>query len=224
MRRKALVIDSRAMRRRTLIWIHRIDRLRFRLFRARFGPRLRIQGRVSPNLRLMRLRVEPQGCLEVAPGVVTERQPGNEVWVQAGAHVHLGAGVWLRTEHAPNRITAFPGARIEIGPRVLLNGAMLHAKEEIRIGADAMLAFGVRVIDADLHDLDSETPERIEPISIGERVWIGTDVLVLRGVTIGDDTVVGAGAVVTKDLPPRVLALGVPAKPVRSIASRVGCR
>jgi maltose O-acetyltransferase len=207
-----------------LIWIYRVDRLRFALFRARFGQRLRVQGPVSPNLRLMRLRVEPEGCLEIAPGVVTERQRGNEVWVQAGAHVRLGPGVWLRTEHASNQITAFPGARIEIGPRALLNGAMLHSKGEIRIGADSLLGFGVRVIDADLHDLDCETPERIGQVHIGERVWIGSDVTVLRGVTIGDDTVVGAGAVVTRDLPPRVLALGMPAKPVRSIASRIGCR
>ena len=81
----------------------------------------------------------------------------------------------------------------------------------------------MRIIDADLHPLDSETPERIEPIRIGDRVWLGADTLVLRGVTIGDDSVVGAGSVVTRDLPPRVLALGAPARPVREIASRVGC-
>jgi maltose O-acetyltransferase len=64
------------------------------------------------------------------------------------------------------------------------------------------------------------TPERIEPIRIGERVWIGSDVTVTRGVTIGDDAVVGARSVVTRDIPPRSLAVGTPAKVVREIARR----
>jgi acetyltransferase-like isoleucine patch superfamily enzyme len=131
--------------------------------------------------------------------------------------------VWLRTEYGPNWLTVFPGGRLHIGERVLLNGAMLHAKAEVRLGAQSMIGFGSRVFDADLHDLDCETPERAAPVHIGERVWIGADVLVLRGVTIGDDTVVGAGSIVTGDLPPRVLALGAPARPVREIASRDGC-
>ena len=61
------------------------------------------------------------------------------------------------------------------------------------------------------------------PVEIGDRVWIGADVLVLRGVRIGDDVVVAAGAIVTRDLPSRCLAMGSPAKPVRDIAPRTGC-
>jgi acetyltransferase-like isoleucine patch superfamily enzyme len=87
-----------------------------------------------------------------------------------------------------------------------------------------MLGFGSRVFDADLHDLDSETRERVAPVRIGARCWIGANVHVLRGVTIGDDVVVGAGSVVTRDLPPRVLAVGVPARPIRAIASREGAK
>ena len=104
----------------------------------------------------------------------------------------LGDEVWLRTEHGENRLTAFPGARIEVGDRALLNGTMLHAKASIRIGSDSMLGFGSRIFDADLHPLDLETPERIEEVVIGERVWIASDVTVMRGVQIGDDVVVGA--------------------------------
>lgn len=203
--------------------VYALDRVRFALFCVRWRQRVYAERRVSPNLRLARLRIEPGARLEVESGFATERQPGNFIWVQSGGTLHLGPASWLRTECGVNRLTVFPGGRIEVGARTLVNGAMLHAKREIHIGEDSMIGFGARIFDADLHPLDSETPERMEPVRIGDRVWIGTDVIVLRGVTIGDDVVVGAGSVVTRDLPPRVLALGAPARPVRELASRHGC-
>jgi serine acetyltransferase len=203
--------------------IFRFDQLRFALFRARYRRSLRVEPPVSPNLRLAHLRLEPEARLEVATGFATERQAGNHIWVQAGGRLCLERDVWLRTEHGPNRITVFPGARVRLGARALVNGAMLHSKCEISIGEDALIGFGVRLIDSDLHDIDSESPERSAPIQIGDRVWIAADALVLRGVRIGSDVVVGAGSIVTQDLPPRVLAVGAPARPVRDLASRAGC-
>ena len=212
------------MRRVALRAIYTLDRIRFGAFRLRWGSALHVGGRVSPNLRLVHLRIERGGRLELEPGVATEREKGNRIWIQVGGRLQLGARTWLRTEGATNQITVGPGAAIRIGPDSLLNGVMLHAKVSIEIGSDARIGFGARILDSDLHDLDRETPERSDPIRIGDRVWIGCDVLVLRGVSVGDDTVVGAGSIVTSDLPARVLALGAPAKPVRNLASRKGCR
>jgi acetyltransferase-like isoleucine patch superfamily enzyme len=211
------------MRPLTLRAIYRLDLARFALFRARRRPGLQVAPGCSPNLRFAKLRMEPGARVRIGPGFATERQAGNHFWVQRDGRLELGRDVWLRTEHAPNQLTVFPGGRIELGDRALLNGAMLHAKGEIVVGADSMIGFGSRVFDADLHDLDCEHPERIEPVRIGERVWIASDTTVMRGVTIGDDVVVGAHSVVTHDLPPRVIALGAPARPIRDIASRVGC-
>ena len=59
--------------------------------------------------------------------------------------------------------------------------------------------------------------EAAEPITIGDNVWLGGGVIVCPGVTIGADTVVGAGSVVTGDLPPRVLAVGSPARVIREL-------
>ena len=71
------------------------------------------------------------------------------------------------------------------------------------------------------HPLDPEVrrsgAEAAEPIAIGDNVWLGGGVIVCPGVTIGQDTVVGAGAVVTRDLPPGVLAVGNPARVVRPL-------
>lgn len=211
------------MHRLALRTLYAVDQARFALFRARWRQQLHVEDPASPNLRLTQLRIEPGGRVEIGALFATERKPGNLIWVQAGGTLQLGRETWLRTEHGENRLTVFPGARIEVGPRALINGAMLHAKREIRIGSDARIAFGARILDSDLHPLDCETPERTEPIRIGDRVWIGTDALVLAGVSIGDDVVVAAGAVVTRDLPSRVVAVGAPARPLREIASRSGC-
>jgi len=205
---------------RRLRAIHALDRLRFRWFCRRFGPALSVAESASPNLRFARMRIEPGGHIEIGARLATERQPGNHFWVQAGGALSIGDDVWLRTEHAENRLTVFPGARIRIGDRALLNGTMLHAKSAIEIGEDSMLGFGSRVFDSDLHPLDVSTPEQTRPVQIGARVWIASDVTILRGVHIGDDVAVGAHSVVTRDLPSRVLAVGAPAKPVRSIDRR----
>jgi maltose O-acetyltransferase len=204
-------------------WLRAIyawDRLCFAAFRVRAGGGLSLEGPVSPNLRFARLRMEPGATVRIGAELATERQRGNHLWVRAGGALVLGREVWLRTEHGENRLTVFPEARLELGDRVLLNGAMLHAKQHIRVGNDSMIGFGSRVFDSDLHPLDLETPERIEPVEIGERVWIGSDVTLARGVRIGDDVVVGARSVVTHDLPSRVVAVGAPARPIREIGKR----
>jgi len=204
--------------------IYRIDRIRLARFRRRWGRALEIADDVSPNLRYTHLRIGPGGLLRIAPGFFTERQPGNRIWIMEGASVELGERAWLRTEYGSNLLTAFPGARISVGRDALLNGTMIHSKGSITIGCESRLAFGTRILDADLHDLDSETPEGISPVTIGDRVWIGADAVVLRGVTIGDDVVIGAGSIVTRDIPQRCLALGTPAKPVRDLAIRTNCQ
>ena len=91
----------------------------------------------------------------------------------------------------------------------------------IRIGAACQLATGVHVVTA-THPVDPEPRrqgwESSEPITSGDNVWLGSGVVVCPGITIGDDTVVGAGGVVTRDLPPGVVAAGVPARVLREIS------
>jgi maltose O-acetyltransferase len=93
----------------------------------------------------------------------------------------------------------------------------------ITIGAACQIATRVQLLTA-THPIDPE-PRRLgwesgEPIAIGDNVWLGGGVIVCPNITIGDDTVVGAGAVVTRDLPARVVAAGVPARVIRAIGDR----
>ena len=74
--------------------------------------------------------------------------------------------------------------------------------------------------DADQHDLDAEHPERVEPVHIGDHAWVASDATVLRGVTVGEHAVVGARSVVTRDVAPHTLVVGVPAAPLGKVGDR----
>ena len=99
---------------------------------------------------------------------------------------------------AINRISI--GARCLIGPHCIINDTAFHHVDPER-----------------RHDAPTA-----EPIAIGENVWLGARVVVLPGVTIGDDSVIGVGSVVTRDVPPDVVVYGNPARVAGSIYD-LGC-
>lgn len=113
------------------------------------------------------------------------------------------------------------GYQIHIGARTFINyGAVLLDVARIIIGEDVQIGPNVQLLTP-THPLDPEARraklEAAKPITIGDNVWLGGGVIVLPGVTIGTNTVVGAGAVVTKDLPPNVVAVGNPARVIRQL-------
>lgn len=114
------------------------------------------------------------------------------------------------------------GYQTTIGSRTFMNvGAVILDVGRVTIGADVQIGPNVQILTP-THPLDPEVRrsglEAAEPITIEDNVWLGGGVIVCPGVTIGRDSVVGAGAVVTKDLPAGVLAVGNPARVVRSLA------
>ena len=114
------------------------------------------------------------------------------------------------------------GTQISIGHRCFANyGLMALDVATITIGDDVQIGPNVQLLTP-THPVEAEPRrqkwEAARPIVIGDNVWLGGGVIVLPGVTIGADTVVGAGAVVTRDLPSGVLALGNPARVVRQLA------
>ena len=113
------------------------------------------------------------------------------------------------------------GYQTTIGPGTFINvGAVILDVGRVTIGADVQIGPNVQLLTP-THPLDPEVRrsglEAAEPITIEDNVWLGGGVIVCPGVTIGRDAVVGAGAVVTKDLPPGVLAVGNPARILRSL-------
>ena len=120
-----------------------------------------------------------------------------------------------------SELVTHPGGCIEIGHGVFVNyGASISAHRLVRIGDGAQLGSYACLMDNDYHQVeDRDKPGESKPIILGRNVWLGVRVVVLKGVTIGDNAVIGAGSVVTKDVPANCLAAGVPAKVIRTFAS-----
>jgi acetyltransferase-like isoleucine patch superfamily enzyme len=142
-----------------------------------------------------------------------------EAWdegrLEVGENVLFEPGVWL---------TAPEDARIRIGTGTFLNvGVMIAAKELVEIGAHCMLANGCFVSDANHRYDDPDVPVPWQgftsrgPTRIGDNCWLGAHVVVTSGVTIGERCVIGANSVVTADLPAHSIAVGAPAKVVKTI-------
>jgi len=113
-------------------------------------------------------------------------------------------------------------ARIEIGKNTRIHGSCLHAQSIIKIGSNCLIAGNCNIIDSNGHELLLENAElryksvdKPSPIVIENNVWIGTNSTILKGVKIGEGSVIAAGSVVNRDIPPRSLAGGVPAKILR---------
>ena len=130
----------------------------------------------------------------------------------------VGEGVTIRPRFACDY-----GSNIRIGDRTFINFDCVFLDcAAIEIGADVQIAPGVHLYTAQ-HPIDPVTRrdglEYALPIRIEDNVWLGGRVVVCPGVTIGRDTIVGAGSVVVRDLPPGVVAAGSPARPIRDVTS-----
>ncbi len=112
------------------------------------------------------------------------------------------------------------GSNISLGTAVFFNfNCVVLDVCEVRIGDHTLLGPGVQILTP-LHPFDAMERRRLEygkPVSIGDDVWIGGGALILAGVTIGSRTIIGAGSVVTRDIPAGVLAVGNPCRVVREI-------
>jgi len=121
--------------------------------------------------------------------------------------------------------TETPEAMIQIGNRVVLNGTRFGCYRWIEVGDDGLLA-DARIADSDFHDVDPKGKHRWQtrgeasPVIVGPNVWICSAALVLKGVRIGADAVVAAGAVVTHDVPPGKVVAGNPARVVREVIAQ----
>ena len=129
--------------------------------------------------------------------------------------IAFGARVTLRSPRLHISLSTSRGALLEIGADSYLNqGVTIHAARHVRIGRRCLIGEQVVIHDTDFHPVATGKPTRITPVNIGNNVWIGHRAIILRGVTIGDHAVVGAGAVVTRDVASRTVVAGVPARTV----------
>lgn len=128
----------------------------------------------------------------------------------------IGSGTFIQPPFACDY-----GYNLWIGDDAFVNfNTVILDCASVTIGDGTQIGPGVHLIAAD-HPRDArsrrESLELARPVSIGSNVWLGAGVIVLPGVSVGDDSVVGAGSVVTRDIPSGVMAIGSPCRVVRSI-------
>ena len=162
-------------------------------------PLWHLQARLGGSRVIVGQRFSLQGALVF-------RRPGTVVF---------GNDVVVASRATP--FTHSRTARIEIGDRSFVNGTRFGCAQSIRIGTDALLG-DARITDTDHHPVsrrrstDHSLSSVIKPVRIEDNVWVGAGAVVLKGVTIGRDSVVAFAAVVTKDVPPGRIVGGNPAQ------------
>lgn len=108
-----------------------------------------------------------------------------------------------------------PAAKLTIGDGTAIGDRTeIHCGNSITIGNDTVISWDCCIMDRDYHKLESDY-EITKPVTIGNNVWIGCNVIILKGVNIGDGAVIAAGSVVTKDVPAGALVGGNPAKIIK---------
>jgi acetyltransferase-like isoleucine patch superfamily enzyme len=124
-----------------------------------------------------------------------------------------------------------------VGDFTLLNGAIIMAEERIEIGSYCLISWNVGIADSDFHPLEPaqrlidahalapyfkdrppRPPLRTAPVIIADNVWIGMNATILKGVSIGENSVVAAGSVVSKSIPPNTVVAGNPAIKVKELS------
>lgn len=135
----------------------------------------------------------------------------------AGDHLHVACSM-----HSPVELTTWQSKQhkgsIEIGDYCLLSpGVKIQSADAITIGGDCMIGSDTIISDCDWHHTYNRVrPFRCsEPVQIGNNVWIGARAIILKGVSIGENSIVGAGSVVTRNIPANTVFAGNPAKQIK---------
>lgn len=139
--------------------------------------------------------------------------------------IDLGLNCRMRGGPVRTRLITRGGGRIVFSARVGINhGVEITAEHLITIGDDSGIAPHVTISDTNFHPLGEGEEVKSGPVEIGSNVWVGRQALIMPGVTIGDHSIVASGAIVTRDVPPRSLVAGNPARVLREISASDGWR
>ena len=148
---------------------------------------------------------------------------GRNVWINRrfgqiflGSFVHIGDGAGVSV-FGPDRDHV---AALHIGDHANIGGGTrINCSLLVSIGSHCAISWDCEILDTDIHRIVFEdgSSSQPEPVVIEDRVWLGARSIVVKGVRIGEGSVIGAGSVVTRDIPPHCLAAGNPARPIKTI-------
>jgi acetyltransferase-like isoleucine patch superfamily enzyme len=157
----------------------------------------------------LRARLKLDGLAFIGPGVVL--QVGKDACIELGRWSWLGHGTKIRCHEGIVSI----GAKTVMGQECTISSF-----QHVKIGRECVIADRVMFIDFDHGVVEVERPIRLQGIykrdvNVGNNVWIGYGACILRGVTVGDNAIIGTNSVVTKDVPANAVVAGLPARVIR---------
>ena len=144
-----------------------------------------------------------------------------KVIVRPWGTIVMGDRVRFMADVLPTEVGVGANGELRIGTNVFVNyGSSIGVTKKVTIGDDVLIGTGCIIIDSDFHRTEPDRRNEMDeamPITIEDNVWLGNRVIVHKGITIGKDSVVAAGSIVTKDIPPGQIWAGVPAKYIRDV-------
>lgn len=157
--------------------------------------------------------------------------PSKVLWLIRGARITIGDNFYLSSGNGVNPIASNlqadvyvePGATLTIGNNVGMSSTRLWIHESARIGNNVKIGGCVLITDTDAHPMDymarrsSNEGTKSAPVVIEDDVWVGAHCIILKGVTIGARSIIGAGSVVTKSIPADCVAAGNPCRVIKSL-------
>lgn len=201
------------------------------MIRYMFNGNISIQGMVfNTDIEVKKNNTLTIGD-KLSNSYIETKGNGNEVLIEGSAqHIRIiiignNNKVYLKqksTIHNTEILIRANHAVVEVGERTNILGAHLVCQGHhnyINIGRDCLFSHGIEIWNSDTHtvtDLDGNIINRSRPITVGNHVWLGKNVTILKGVTLGDNSVVGMGSIVTKDIAPNTINVGIPSKAINS--------
>ncbi|MTI38309.1 acyltransferase [Fulvivirga lutimaris] len=132
--------------------------------------------------------------------------------------IHLADEVRVWSKIIKAKLYTGPNGTLTVGKNSRINGAHIDAQQSIIIGENVRIAPYTIILDSDFHSLkDHFSDGESKPIVIEDNVWLATRCTILKGVTIGENSVVATGAIVTKDVPANCVVAGIPAEVIKKI-------
>ena len=170
-------------------------------------------------IRLHGVKLGSNPCILGFPDI--KLAPDSSILI--GNDVSIFSSRWanpLRPSRPSSLVTLNRNANIAIGDRVGISSSVISCAQSIRIDEGTFIGAECVVTDTDFHGfpLHSNSTPRVAPVHIGANVFIGTRSIILKGVTIGRESIIGAASVVTTDVPERSLVAGNPAQVIRLLA------
>jgi acetyltransferase-like isoleucine patch superfamily enzyme len=175
--------------------------------------------KVLRNPRLAAALLNAQLCMRGKARLPLSVRLYGRIYFRSGGDVEFGVGVCLVGNVVPIEIVSIKGSDISIGDHTFINyGTSITAYQQVRIGRHCLLGHHVRILDKNEHGIkERNVAPPAAPIVIEDNVWIGSHTIILPGVSIGSNSAIGAGSVVTRDVPANCLAVGNPARVLRPI-------